>query len=135
MAHAPSLSNAAATAAIDAVTALLNAGTVNLYTTPIPADANTALTSQTLLATCTFANPAFPAAVAGVATANALVNDTDANAIGTASFFRAFTSGAAVMFQGTCGASSSFDCVLSNVAIVQHGTVSITSCVLTVVTS
>src|SRR5213596_2436133 len=121
------LSAAAASAAADALTALLNGGRVRLYTAPRPATADTALTTQVLLASPTFANPAFAAAVSGVATAHAIVSDSDAAASGTADFFRAVTSGGATICDGSVGTADA-DCILSSVTIVAHGTIAVSSC-------
>jgi|SRR5437870_13642104 len=122
------LSAAAANAAADALCALLNGGAVRLYAGARPITADTAISTQTLLASPTFANPAFAAAVAGVATANAIVSDSDAAASGSATFFRAVTSGGASICDGSVGTADA-DCILSSVAITMHGTVAVTSCV------
>jgi len=129
--HNPQLSAAALlaaqNAAADAVCALLNGGTIKIYTSPQPATADTAITTQTLLATMTFGSPAFASAVVGVATAHAVTDDSDADNSGTAAFFRTLTSAAAPVFDGTVGTSDSFDCVLSSTSIIAHGICSLTS--------
>ena len=58
--------------AADAVTPRANNGSLRLYSGTPPADANAALSGNTLLATLPMAATAFGAASAGVATANAL---------------------------------------------------------------
>lgn len=58
--------------AADAVTVRANTGSLRLYSGTPPADANAALSGNTLLATLPMAATAFGAASAGVATANAL---------------------------------------------------------------
>jgi|SRR5437870_12250402 len=120
------LSVAAANVAADALCALLNGGHVRLYDGARPITADTAITTQVLLASPTFANPAFAAAIAGVATANAVVSDTDAAASSTATFFRAVTSGGATVCDGSVGTVDA-DCILSSLAITAHGTVAISS--------
>jgi len=120
------LSAAAASVAADALCALLNGGNVRLYDGARPATADTAITTQVLLASPTFANPAFAAAVSGVATANAVVSDTDAAASGTTTWFRAVTSGAASVCDGSVGTADA-DCILSSLTITAHGTVAISS--------
>jgi len=125
------LSAAAANAMADALGTLLNGGRVRLYSGTRPATADTAITTQVLLAAPTFANPAFASASGGVITANALTSDSDAAASGTASFFRAVTSGAATVLDGSVGTSDA-DCLLSTLTVIQHGTVTVTSCMLTV---
>lgn len=131
MASNVTLSAAAANAAADAICTLLDGGTVNIYSGVQPATADTAITTQTLLAEMTFANPAFGSAVAGVSTAHAMTAEADAPASGTATWFRALTSGSAPVFDGSVG-SSDADCILSTTSIVMHSTITITSCVLTV---
>lgn len=58
--------------AADAVTVRANTGSLRVYSGTPPADANAALSGNTLLATLPMAATAFGAASAGVATANAL---------------------------------------------------------------
>jgi hypothetical protein len=86
------VSNAAIGAALDALTALLNTGYLRIYSGTRPADADTALSGNTLLAELRFAATAFPASSAGVATANAITSAASAAATGTASFYRALKS-------------------------------------------
>lgn len=83
------LANLAVNAEADALTTLLPGGKINLYTGTQPATGDTALASNTLLAAPTFGTPAFPAAVAGVLTANAIAAAT-AVASGKATFARVF---------------------------------------------
>ena len=59
----PRLTNAAASAAADAVVDRIDtggAGTIKIYTGTIPTDADTAVGAQTLLATLTFSATASP---------------------------------------------------------------------------
>ena len=85
------MANVAVNAEADALTALLPGGKVNIYSGTQPATADTALASNTLLAAPTLGTPAFPAAVAGVLTANAITAAT-AGATGKATFARTFKS-------------------------------------------
>ena len=128
---AVTLSAAAVNAMADALGTLLNGGRVRIYSGTRPATADTAITSQVLLAAPTFANPAFAAASGGVITAHALTTDSDAAASGVATWFRAVTSGAATVCDGSVGTSDA-DCLLSTIVLVQHATCAITSCVLSV---
>ncbi|MCX6630917.1 MAG: hypothetical protein NTW28_25160, partial [Candidatus Solibacter sp.] len=106
MAYNTQISDAAANAAANAVAALANSGYLKFYTGSQPANANTALSGQTLLATLTFSATAFGNAAAGVATANAIGADTSADASGTATWFRVLKSdGTSVVFDGTVGTS------------------------------
>jgi hypothetical protein len=87
---------------------LCNSGYVRIYDSTIPADADTAVGAQVLLAELRFNATAFGAAVAGVITANAITADASANAAGTASWFRALKSdGTTVLFDGTVGTATS----------------------------
>jgi hypothetical protein len=88
-----------------AAAALFNSGYLRLYTGTQPANANAALSGNTLLATLRFNATAF-ANVNGVLTANAITSDTNAAATGTATFFRAFESdGTTVLMDGSIGTS------------------------------
>ncbi len=98
------IANATASAGADAYAALCNGGTLKVYAGAVPANADEAIGVQTLLAELTFGNPAFGAAVNGVATANTIGQDASNNATGTATFARAFTSGGAPVcdfYEGT----------------------------------
>ena len=81
---------------------LLDGGTINLYTTPQPATPDTAITSQTLLATLTFSSPAFGSSSAGVATANAITSGSGITG-GTAVWARMCASGGAAEVDCTVG--------------------------------
>lgn len=109
MAHSLKLAAATANAIADAVAALCDGGTIKVYDGAQPATADTAVGAQTLLATCTFANPAFSTAVAGVATAHAITQDASADADGTAAWFRVLDSSAAAVMDGSVGVGASFD--------------------------
>lgn len=127
MALAPKLSNAAANIAADAVTALLDAGYLRIYDGTQPATANTAITSQVMLAELRFDATAFAPAVNGVATANMITSDPSAPATGTATWFRALESdGSTVVFDGSVGLSLS-NIILSSTSITTGETVSITN--------
>lgn len=127
MSLAPKLANVAANAAADAVTALLNSGKLRIYDGTQPATGDTAITTQNQLAELTFNATAFGAAVAGVATANAITSDTDADATGTATWFRAFKSdGTTAVYDGSVG-TSGCNLNLNSAAIQQHAQVSVSS--------
>jgi hypothetical protein len=103
------LSNGAASVAANAVTALLNGGTLAIFDGPRPATADVTPTDQRLLAKLTFGEPAYIPAVHGVATANEIAPDIFAEATGTATWFRAFTRGGAAVFDGSIGADLNLD--------------------------
>jgi hypothetical protein len=139
MAAAPVISNAAARAALNAITALINvggAGVIKIFTGSPPASCETADTG-TLLATLTPSSTAFANAVdnssgGATATANAITSGTAA-ATGTAGYFRAYpntpTTTNAVI-QGTVGASSA-DMIISSTSINTGDTVSCSSWTVT----
>lgn len=117
MANNPKQTDAAANAAADAVVALANSGKVRIYDGTQPATAATAVTTQTLLAELTLNATAFGAAVAGVATANAITADGTADASGTATWFRVVKSDTTtVLWDGTVG-TSGCDLNLNSAAI------------------
>ena len=59
-----------------------------------------------LLATLTFAGPAFGASASGTATAGTIIGDASADLSGTAVVFRIATSLPTTLFEGTVGAGS-----------------------------
>lgn len=127
-------SDTAVIAAVGAVKALLNSGVLKVYTGTQPADANTAITTQVLLATLTFGSTAFGSATASGsggskvvnAVANTITSDTDAAATGTATWFRAYeTGGTTAVLDGSVGVSGA-DVNLSTVNIIAGGTVELT---------
>ena len=127
MALSPKRSNTAVSAAADAVCPLLNNGYLRLYTDPKPANADTAISSQTLLAELRFGSTAFGAASNGVATANAITADSSADNTGTATWFRALKSdGTTAVLDGSVGTSSA-DLILNSVSISAGAQVSVTS--------
>jgi hypothetical protein len=106
MAGNTQLSDAAANAACDAVRALANGGSIKFYTGTQPANANTAVSSQVLLATLTLPNPAFGSASGGSASLLGVPISANAVASGTATWFRVLKSdGTTVVFDGNVGTS------------------------------
>jgi hypothetical protein len=80
-------------AGLDAQTAELNNGYLRVYAAAArPAGPNAALGTVTLLCELRFGSPAFGAAVALVATANALTQDSAADAAGVPLFARSYKS-------------------------------------------
>lgn len=101
-----SITTAQRNRAADAVTARCNNGFVRIYAGTPPADANAALSGNTLLAELAFGATAFGAAASGVATANAITQDSSADATGSPSFLRTFeTGGSVVVHQMLCAAT------------------------------
>src|SRR5437899_3794346 len=124
---AMTISAAGANASADAVAALLNGGTIRIYTAPQPSSADVAISTQTLLASPTFGSPAFAGAVAGVATANAITADPSASASGTANWARFVTSGGATVYDGIVGTTGAAHCRLTSLTITIGHSVSVTS--------
>jgi len=132
MANNPHFSNTAANAEADAVAALLNSGYLRIYDGSQPANANTAVSTQTLLAELRFGSTAFAASSGGVITANAITDDTDANATGTASWVRCLKSdGTTVIMDGSVG-TSGCDLNMNSTAIQIHAQISVTALTLTI---
>lgn len=94
---------------VDAVDAGAGAGVLRIYSGSVPANADTALGAQVLLAELVMSDPAFGNAIDAnpnaTATANAIADDVAANATGTATFFRIADSNGVVRIQGTAGTS------------------------------
>ena len=127
MAVNPKRSNAAVNAAADAVCDLLDNGYLRLYDGAQPANADTAVTTQTLLAELRWNATAFGAASNGVAVANSITSDASADATGTATWFRALKSdGTTAVFDGSVGTASA-DLILNSTAITAGANVSVTS--------
>jgi len=139
MANNPFFADATVIADLEAITALLNSGKLEMFTAPQPADANTAITSQVKLCTLTFGSTAFgtPAASGSAgsrvvtAEANAITSDTNAAASGTAAWFRCYKSdGTTVVLDGSVG-TTGCDINLNTTSIVASATVALTSFAIT----
>jgi hypothetical protein len=131
MAHNVTLAALTANAIADAVAARCDGGSVSIYDGAQPATADTAVTTQTLLAAPTFGNPAFSAAAAGVATAHAITQDPSAAVSGTAAWFRILDSTGATVLDGTVGVGSGFDCNVVSTAVTAGAPFPIASMILT----
>lgn len=126
------ISTEMAIAACNAATALLNGGTIDFYAGTKPAGPDTAISSQTLLGTVTFGNPAFAsAALVGnnaEAAANAITGDSSADASGLCTFFRARKSGGAAVWDDDAGAiGSGAACEMNSPTISAGLTIGVTS--------
>lgn len=137
MAATPIISMAAAQAMLNALTALLNSGTIKIYTGSPPASAEASSTGTLLSSGCTYGSTAFGAATdpgstgLATATANSITSDTNAAGSGTAGYFRAYKSdGTTVVAQGTCSTSAA-DMILSTTTITAGQTVAVSSHVIT----
>ncbi len=128
MANNPLPYDATVIASVNAVTALLNSGFLNIYTGSQPA-LNGSITG-TLLASLTFSGTAFPSATAGAGTVTATANaitSAIAAATGTAGYHALLKSDAStVVATGSVGTSGA-DLNLSTLAIQAGQTVSCSS--------
>lgn len=121
------LANATVNGQADNLSARLNGGYLRILDGTQPATADTAITTQVVLAELPFSATAAPAAVNGLITFNALTSDTNANATGTATWFRAVQSdGTTVVMDGSVGTSSA-NLVLNSTSITAGGTVAVSS--------
>lgn len=134
MTATPVMSIAAAKAALDATTALVNGGgTGSLFirSGTLPATSLTA-DSGTLGATCAMSSTAFGASTnltsngLATATANAITSETNAPNSITAGYFRIKSGGSTTIYQGTCGTSAA-DLIMNTTTIIAGDTVAITS--------
>ncbi len=134
MALNPFFSDEAARAAVDALAALCNNGHIRVYDGTQPTDANTAVGSQNLLGTFSFAATAFAASSCSgsapnrkaVATANAIA-DTVCVYTSTATWFRAVKSDdSSVVMDGSVGLSGC-DLNLTDVTLTVDETMSVSS--------
>ena len=131
MALNPKRTNAAATAACDAMAVLANGGFLDIYDGTQPVNADTAVGAQVKLASLPLSATAFAGAVNGVATANAITSDASADATGTATWFRIYKSDhTTAVWDGSVG-TSGCDLNLNSVSIVVGAQVSVTSLTLT----
>lgn len=127
------ISDLARNAAVNAVTALIDAGSPpgHLYIRTGSAPTNTTDSdSGTLLATLALSSTSFGAASSGTATANSITSDTNAANTGTAGHFRIKNAAGTTIIQGSCGTSGA-DINFDSVSIVAGGTVAISSLTLT----
>lgn len=132
MANNLKISSTAVNAQADAMSDLLDNGYLRIYDGTQPANANTAITTQVLLAELRFNATAAPAASSGVLTMNSITQDSSANNTGTATWFRALKSdGSTVVFDGSVG-TSGCDLNLGSTSITSGASVAVTSMTFTV---
>ena len=116
---------------LDEITTLIDAGTtggfLRIYDGARPATGGTV---TTLLAELKFSTISFPGAAAGAMTANAITDDTSANATGTATWFRVVDDLASHVMDGDVGTSGS-DLNLNSTSINLGVNVSVTQFDLT----
>jgi len=127
MASNINLSNTAVNAEGAALALLFDNGFLRLYDGTQPATADTAITTQVLLAEPRFATDAIDTVTNGLLTANPLTADNSANASGSATWYRVFMSdGTTPLVDGSVGTSDA-DCIMATTAIQANAVVSIAS--------
>jgi hypothetical protein len=115
---------------LDALDAGAGAATLKIYSGTQPANADTALSGNTLLATLTFTDPTAPAPSGGVITFSTITEDSSADAIGTATFARMADSTGATVMDGDVGTTGAL-ITLNRTDFVVGGPVRITSFTIT----
>ena len=126
------LSDTSAEGEATALATLMNTGTINFYSGTQPVTANTALSGNTLLATCTFADPAWGSpGSGGVMTANPITAGT-AVATGTATFARFLESNGTTVVLDCAVSTSGAGINLNTTSIVTGGNVEVTALTYTV---
>jgi hypothetical protein len=132
MAANPKFSNLCVNGEADFIGVAADSGYIRIYDGAQPTNADTAVGAQVLLAELRFGADAFPAASAGVLTANAITSDASADATGTAAWARILKSdGTSVLMDGTVGTSSA-NVVINSVAISAGAAVSCSSLTITI---
>lgn len=126
------LSNASVNAQADALASLLDNGYLRIYDGTQPTNANTAVSSQVLLAELRINATTEQSITNGLIVFNPITQDSSANASGTATWFRILGSnGTTVYFDGTVGTSGA-DLTLATTTISAGAIVGITSFAYTV---
>jgi hypothetical protein len=128
-------SKAASQAMLNALTALMSAGSLVIYSGAQPASVDTALAGNTVLATFVFNSPAFSAgtnASPSVGTASFVAATVSASATGTATFARAYKAdGVTAVTDFSVGmAGANPDIVLNSTSVVASGNITIASLTL-----
>ena len=125
-------SNTVVNAEANATAALANSGYLRIYDGTQPANADTALSGNTLLAELVMNATAFAAASNGVLTANAITQDSSANASGTATFYRLFKSDGTTALWDDNVATSSAGLVMATTTITAGQIVGVDSLIYTI---
>lgn len=125
------LATASASTSLAAAGALLNNGTLRLYSGTIPTTPETAVGAQVLLATFTFAATAFgtPSFAAGLesATASFVSNSVLPGNAGTVAWARALRSDGTTVFADFTVGTTGTDIIVANTSLVTTINVTITS--------
>lgn len=121
-----SIDDTTANDALDVLARYLDGGTIVIYSGTAPANIGVALSGNTPLATFTISSTSAAAASGRSIELSLVASIVTADATGTASFWRAFTSGAAGKLQGSVGTSGN-SLNLTSTALTDGGNVEITS--------
>lgn len=119
---------------LDEITSDIGAsGFLRIYDGSQPADADTAIGAQTLLAECPLSATAAAAASGGVLTFNAITSEDSAPDSGTATWFRVVTSAGAAVFDGDVStvAAGTGDLQLDSTSITATQVVNVNSLTIT----
>ncbi len=136
MAGAINPSDAARNASLNALRNLIDAGAaggkMKVYTGTRPTNANTAITSQTLLGTLTFSSTSAPDASSGVLTFSTITEDSSADSGGTIGWARITDSDDNVVFDATAGTSGGVVLTFNTLAVVALGPIQCSAFTITV---
>ncbi len=130
MALNPKTCVASRNAALDAAFDVMNSGKFRIYDGTQPVDSDTALGAQNLLADLAMGSTAFAAASSGSKAANAITQDSSADATGTASWMSLLNSSNVRKFDGTAG-TATVNLVLNTTSIVSGAAVSVSAFTMT----
>jgi hypothetical protein len=130
-AHVVRLTNLAANTEANSICTLLNNGWIDIRDGSQPATADTAVTTQVLLASLRINATACGAASLGVATFNAITSDASADATGTASWARLYESDHTTAVYDGSVCTSGCDLNFATVSFVSGAVISISSMTFT----
>lgn len=132
MALNPKTATAARNLALDAAFDHLNGDLYGIFDGTQPTDANTALGAQVLLAELTLNATAFAAAASASKAANAITQDSSANATGTATWASLYaTARTTVGTMDMSAGTATVNLVLNSAAISSGAAVSVSSLTIT----
>lgn len=127
---AATLANSLLTSIVAAADAGSGPAVIRIYGGVVPTNADAALSSNTLLATCVCSDPSGTVA-AKTLTFGAIAQDSSVDATGTATFFRLLDSALNVVGQGTVSVNGGTgDMKLNSVDLVAAGTIQISGATL-----
>ncbi len=130
MALNPKSAAATRNLALDAGFDVLNSGKYRIYDSTQPTDADTALGAQVLLADLALGSTAFAAAASGSKAANAITQDSSADATGTATWASLLNSSNVRKMDMSAG-TATVNLVLNSAAISSGAAVSVSSLTIT----